>query len=347
MARSKGAALAAALLAGTILVAAATQASADPSPQSRDIVGVGSDTSQDALNYIADGYLNGASVIPGYNAAANARLASYNAITINGVTHDNIVLRGGKAPVQRPNGSGEGKTALRTNADVTFARSSSTLNSTEIGAGLVQVPFAVDGLKLAVSAVSTHAPATITPAQMVGIYQGTITSWSQIDASKSGTIVPLVPQSGSGTLSFFTAQLTAANGGTAVTLGANVKTMQEHDETVFSPSNSTVIPGTATTYGSVSADIVAPFSTGRASLNPTLVKVEGGFSARRALYNVVRSADTSTGWFTALFSANGYICSSGAQGAIAAAGFDQLAIADDGGVCGVPMTADTTNFTTN
>ncbi len=347
MARSKGAALAAALLAGTILVAAATQASADPAPQTRDVVGVGSDTSQDALNYIADGYKNGAVVAPGYNGAANARLVSFNAITINGVTHDNIILRAGKAPVQRPNGSSEGKAALLTSTDVTYARSSSTLTSTEISGGLVQVPFAVDGLKLAVSAVSTHAPATITPAQMVGIYQGTITNWSQIDASKSGIIVPLVPQSGSGTLSFFTGQLTAANGGTPVTLAATVKTMQEHDESVFSPSNTTVIPGTATTYGSVSADIVAPFSTGRASLNPTLVKVEGGFSAQRALYNVVRATDTTTTWFNAIFSANGYVCSSGAQGAIAAAGFSQLAIADDGGVCGVPTTAATTNLTSN
>lgn len=337
MKRTKAAIAAAALLAGAFSLVGAGSASADFVPQTRDIVGSGSDTSQFALNDIADGYVTGGLTKPGFNTLSAARLVSFDAITINGVVHDNIVVRPGTAAVQRPNGSGEGKTALINNASFSFARSSSALSTTEIAAGLQAVPFAIDGLKLAVAKGATHAPATITPAQMVGIYNGTYTNWSQLGGT-AGTIKAYIPQSGSGTRSFFEAQLKAANGGVAVTL-VNVTSSQEHDPAIFDSANAT--------YGADAINAVAPYSTGRALLDPSLVKLEGGFSAQRALYNVVRTADLGKSWFAGTFGPNGYLCSNAGKGAIENAGFTQLALPDDGGVCGAPTTGATTNFTAN
>ena len=341
MKRTKVAALATALVIGVGTVAGATSASADFTPQTRDIVGVGSDTSQFAVNYLADGVLVGGSLKVGYNGAASARLVSFDAMTTAGVVHDNIVLKTGKPAVQRPNGSGEGKTALLNNADVNFARASSSLNATEISGGLSQVPFALDGLKLAVSAQGSNAPTTITAAQMVAIYDGTYTNWSQVDPTKSGTIVAYIPQSGSGTRSFFVAQLQAANGGVAVTLRSDIKTSEEHDAKIFDHANADA------TIAANAVNAVAPFSTGRASFSPTLVSLESGFSAQRALYNVVRTADLTKPWFTTIFSATGFVCGTTGKSAIEAAGFKQLALPDDGGVCGTPTTAATTNFAVN
>lgn len=341
MKRTKAAVVATALLAGCISLSVATSASADVTPQAKDVIGAGSDTSQYALNYIADGYKasNGATKT-GYNATASARLISFDAITINNVTHDQIVLRPGKASVVRPNGSGEGKATLYSSpaSDFNFARSSSALSTAEVAANLQAVPFAVDGLKLAVAKSGTNAPATISAADMVKIYNGTYTNWSQLGGANA-PIVAYIPQTGSGTRSFFEAQLKAANGNVAVTLASTIKVSQEHDESIFDPASAT--------YGADAVNAVSPFSTGRGSLAPasTYVSFEAGFSAQRALYNVVRNADLTKSWFTSLFGTGGYICGGSAKAAIAAAGFSQLATPDNGGVCGVPTQAATSNFT--
>ena len=50
---------------------------------------------------------------------------------------------------------------------------------------------------------------------MVDIYKGDVTNWNQVGGT-AGVIKPLIPQAGSGTRSFFVAQLKAANGGVAV-----------------------------------------------------------------------------------------------------------------------------------
>ena len=338
MKRTKAAIAAAALLTGSLTLMGATAAFADSVPQARDVVGAGSDTSQFALNNIADGYTAAGVLKSGYNASNNARLVSFDAITINGVTHDSIQIRPGKAAIQRPNGSTEGKSALLANTDWSYARSSSALSATEVSSGLQAVPFAVDGLKLAVAKGATHAPATISAADMVKIYNGTYTNWNQLGGT-AGVIKAYIPQSGSGTRSFFEAQLKAANANVTVVIAPSILTSQEHDASIFDPADAT--------YGAAAIDAVAPFSTGRATFSPTLVKLEGGFSAQRALYNVVRSADLTKPFFGPVFGVNGYLCGSAAKGAIEAAGFDQLAIPDDGGVCGVPTTSATTNFLSN
>ena len=143
--------LAAATVAGTLLPMAvfAGPAFADYAPNSKDVVGVGSDTLQYMIDFMADGDAYG---YPGYNqlgnkyklvnidatADANARLAygvdggqATQAVCSPGtgstagtgnqtgtntgvpcVLNPTIVLRAGLQPIQRPNGSGAGFKAL-------------------------------------------------------------------------------------------------------------------------------------------------------------------------------------------------------------------------------------------
>jgi len=312
-------------LAMSTLALAATPAFAvytpDPddsvaAPVDADLVGVGSDTSQNALFRIAGGW----------NATAPASKIATFAATGGGT----IPIPNGE--ITRPNGSGAGKGLLYgagDDTDVDFARSSSAQSGAETAAGLQSFPFALDTLKMAVSNnVSSNAPATLTPAQIVSIYKGDVTNWSQLGGT-AGVIAPKIPQAGSGTRSFFTAQLQAANGGVAVTLAGSVAEVQEHDDTTVKND----------------ANAIAPFSKGRAELLGGTLQLLGGFSADRALYNVVRGADVNDATILSVFGSNGYVCSPAAKPLIEAAGFKQLFTPSKGGVCGQPTQSATSNFT--
>ncbi|MCL2091218.1 MAG: substrate-binding domain-containing protein [Micrococcales bacterium] len=332
---------AAAVLIGGMLAA---PASADPAPQTKDYVGVGSDTTQIALNAIADGYADPdfGFFITGYNAGASARVASFDAtnpLTGGKGATEFIQPRVGVNKIVRPDGSGAGKVLLygaSNNSAISFARSSSALNANEVAGSLVAYPFAVDEVAAAVAPGSSYAPAGLTPQQLVGIYEGTITNWSQVGGANVA-IVPLLPQSGSGTRTFFLDQLALAKG-SAVNVSSSVISddIQEHDPSVFVGRNGAVVP----------------FSVGRADLAPGSVKLAnvgaGAFDAKRGVYNVVRGSQANQAWATSLFGSNGYLCSSAAKDAIAAGGLTQLA-SPGTGECGVPYTttAGVTNFATS
>lgn len=322
--------LVAATLAATALtLAAAVPAHAadpdDPSftPVAADLIGVGSDTSQHAVHVLAEGTGSWGAQTP----APAFRIASF-AATGGGT----IPLPA--AAITRPNGSGAGKALLYgggNNVDIDFARSSSAQSAAETSAGLQSFPFALDTLAMAVSnSVPSHAPASLTPAQIVGIYDGSITDWSAVGGT-AGTIAPKIPQAGSGTRSFFTAQLQAINGGVAVTLAVSVAEVQEHDDTLVKND----------------PNAIAPFSVGRAQLLGTTLRIEAGWRADRALYNVVRGADLGRADIQAVFGSDGFFCSTAARTLIESSGFQQLARPSGGGVCGAPTQAATTNFTLN
>ena len=331
-----------ALVVSGLALAAAAPASADPSstPSATDIVGVGSDTIEFVVGQLAAG--RPADGLTGWNAAhPTQQIASFDATP----QPSTIVLRPGHAAVARPNGSGQGKATLfgaGDNPDVNFARSSSTLNASNGEAtSLTQFPFAVDGLKMAVSGlVTSNAPASLTAAQIVDIYKGTYKHWNEIDATWSSDFIhPLIPQSGSGTRSFFESELKAANGGVAVTYPAagggypGVVEAQEHSPTQIQGD----------------PDAIAPFSTARAQTlaTPANIKLLGGYQAKRAVYDVVRNADAASQWATDIFGPTGFFCSPAAKAIIEANGFAQLASVDNGGVCGVGGTTAVSNFTTN
>ncbi|GAA1915766.1 Ig-like domain repeat protein [Nocardioides hwasunensis] len=313
------------ILATALAVAAPAQADPAFVPDADDIVGVGSDTTMFAVSYLADGHAG----VAGYNAANPAqRLVSFDARTFdaagNQTNSANVTLRAGSAAIIRPNGSGGGKSLLygqANNADVSFARSSSGNNANETAANLQAFPFAKDTLAVA-TAPTSNAPATLTPAQIVGIYEGSITNWSQVGGA-SGVIKPLTPQTSSGTGDFFKKELDKIKGST-LTYGPSVTFVQEHDDApVKSDPNA-----------------IAPFSVGRAGLLGTL-RVEGGWQVDRALYNVVRQGDAGSAWAQGLFGPSGFVCSPAATSLILDAGFEQLLSSAQGGKCGVATTTAT------
>ena len=116
--------LAGALVAGATFLIGGV-ANADYAPQPSDIVGVGGDTPQYALSFLADGDYNGdagANATGDYNrlvtfnatADANGRTAYANGSTLTTplALNPTVVLRAGTAPVQRISSSGNAITAL-------------------------------------------------------------------------------------------------------------------------------------------------------------------------------------------------------------------------------------------
>jgi len=279
-----------------------------------DLVGVGSDTTQIVTRDLANAY----------NVdRTSGRIASFAA---DG-SPASVILRAGATAVTRPNGSGAGKKLLygvSDDANVTFARSSSTLSSAEIAAGLKQAAFAVDSLKMAIKSTGSNAPDDLTVADLVKIYEGKVTNWSEV-GGKSGVIKALIPQAGSGTRSFFEGQLKAANSGNPVVLVAT-ETQEHSDVDLKNDPNA-----------------IAPFSTARETAN---VKFVGGWKASRAVYNVVRSKDVGSTAITSIFGDAGFICSPAGRTVIESAGFEQLASTEKGGSCGEWVTDTVSNLKT-
>ena len=283
----------------------AAPASADYAPSTSDVVGVGSDTVQYAIDFMADGDYAGNT---GFNATArnklinfdatpdaNARLA-YGAGGLNGtsaatsncapgtggstgtgnnnathtgdrpcVLNPTIVLRAGLKPVQRPNGSGAGYNALKADVaagahNIDFARASSARTG---GATYSSVTLGTDVLAMLTSS-TTNAPAGgLTLAQLTEIYKCSAgyTDWSSanLGSGTAGTIIPLLPQVGSGTRSSF---LTAL-GLTDSTIGACTVNAEENDPEAIDASGS-------------AANAIEPMSSGR--LNMYLGKDSAGTS---------------------------------------------------------------------
>jgi ABC-type phosphate transport system substrate-binding protein len=281
---SKAKAGIAALGAVGICAAAVGPATADIYPQTNDVVGGGSDTIQYTLDFIMDGTIGG---FPGYNSnQPKNRVFSFDATADadgRGVYPANSttllpttsVMRAGTKPVPRPNGSSAGIRALYqapyigTNGspNVQFARSSriptcveNTAAQTAGYGGLHVYKFAADDLAMGTTP-STNAPAGLTPVQVLGIYTGQYTTWDQIPGNGGGssaTIIPLLPQSGSGTRSSFDADMKAANNGNTPTYSnPNIITTQESDWAQYD-----------TVSGATNVNNrIGPFSSGRIGLN--------------------------------------------------------------------------------
>jgi ABC-type phosphate transport system substrate-binding protein len=220
--------------AAAAVTMAVAPAMADPNPgtvpKPNNIVGVGSDTIQNVMDQFSHDY----------NATHTAnKLYSWDATNPKtGAVGDSIVTKSGCAAIPRPDGSSAGITALTTeNAKTSgdpcmdFARSSRDRTATDppyASGGIAFVDLAGDAVTWAANS-TTNAPANLTTAQLVKIYECTDTNWSQV-GGKSGTIKAFLPQSGSGTRAFF---LTALGGGvTPITPGPCVSspaTLEENE----------------------------------------------------------------------------------------------------------------------
>ncbi|MFJ6897228.1 Ig-like domain repeat protein [Streptomyces hokutonensis] len=215
--------VAAAVVSGTL--ALASPASADPTPAGtfRQLVGVGSDTTQDVTNALAGDTVNGTS----YSATAlkstsGAGIASYDAIEPGtGATGTKITTRSGGTTFLRPNGSGAGRTALSQSltgdldssgasvkGQVDFARSSGGPSSS--GTALTYIPMARDAVGVAVKGSGLD---TLTVKQLHDIYTGALTEVN------GQTVHPKIPQNGSGTRKFFLNAIGVADNAVPVNIG--------------------------------------------------------------------------------------------------------------------------------
>jgi ABC-type phosphate transport system substrate-binding protein len=215
------------------LIGVAGPALADPpsgtTPRATDAVSVGAQTTE----YLFDQFSSN------YNSAhkgGNPLWYAFDATNPStGVIGDPIVTKAGCTSIPRPNGSGAGITALDSNTTVPgstshycidFARSSSARNSNDppfAPGGVAFVSLAGDAVTWAArsqAAGGTDAPASLSVANLVKIFECTVTNWKQV-GGKNAPIQAFLPQTSSGTRTFW---LTALGGGTTpITPGACVQ----------------------------------------------------------------------------------------------------------------------------
>ncbi|MFC7219894.1 hypothetical protein ACFQLX_17235 [Streptomyces polyrhachis] len=299
------------VLAGACLIAGSIgtgMAIADPSgsPQYRDLAGVGSDTTEGVGNGLAAAVtVNGVRVIGSYDATGSAT-----------ITTKDPVAKPACKDLARPNGSGAGRTALINsqvagNGCIDFARSSS-LNLTAAPVGLTYVPMATDGLTYAVASSST-VPRKLTMAQLQAIYH---CDPAFVGTAPNYAINPYLPQSGSGTRSFWMSTMGITE--TQITNGqypclkdkAGGVPVQEHDGRFL--GNKDLVPFSIAQYQAQAGGTMNDFR-GSALLgsidgiSPTTLNSD--FTVKRDVYNVIPTAKEGTApWSTTFVGPGSLVC---------------------------------------
>jgi ABC-type phosphate transport system substrate-binding protein len=214
--------------AATALAVGLGPALADPpkgvTPGIDSVVGVGSNTTALVMDAISTSY----------NATKPKNfLFSWDAVNpTTGATGDTIVTKGTSGTdttcaIARPDGSGAGVTALSTTKTddgqpcINFARSSSPPSATS-PAGLVYVGFAKDAVTWVTTTHATGTPKSLTAAQLNKIYSantGHCLNWKDVGGTSTAAIEPALPQTSSGTRSFFLAAIGVTTPGTCTTNG--------------------------------------------------------------------------------------------------------------------------------
>lgn len=311
----------------TATLATTLPAHADYAPQPNDVVAVGGDTPQFDLSFGADGDTKGDL---GYNSTGNInRLVTFNATAdanaraayADGSTlaapkplNPTIVLRAGTHPVQRPSSSGAALAALvaDTGHEIDFVFSASEPTSAEqqaiasqhTGDYLHTVQLGTDAVEIAADD-TTNAPAHLTIAQLVDIYDGTATKWTDVGGTSSATILPLLPPSSSSITKTFEKDLQAANGNNPVTLAPDVQTVEQNDPTAITAqteSANAIVPFSSARLSLFNSgyftDPTVPFPGGSA-IDPGIKLLTGGSSYDSVVkhYVVFRESDTTDGPF--------------------------------------------------
>jgi ABC-type phosphate transport system substrate-binding protein len=209
-----------ALVAGTVTTAMAAPKDPSVTPRAIDYVGVGSNTTQFALDQISLDYNKtvtaGASHLYSFDATGSAK----------------IVTKAGCTAIVRPNGSSAGLKALTANTKtgkffcVDFGRSSSGRSTSAPPPGpngVAYVAFARDAVTYATRTAShggTDAPGNLTLANLTAIYTcaPNARNWKAF-GGKNATIKPFLPQASSGTRAFFLKTIGVTKEGSCVTTG--------------------------------------------------------------------------------------------------------------------------------
>lgn len=178
-----------------------------------DLQGTGSDTIEFVLDQLSLNYNSS----HGKDSATNPFLYSEDATNPKtGAIGDTVTLKKGCKSFARPDGSSAGILALTTeNANdgkaggrettcIDYARSSRDRQSSDPQykkGGVAFVTLAGDAVTYATQPKS-NAPKSLTPHQLFEIYTCKVRNWKAL-GGRSGTIMPFIPQTGSGTRAFF------------------------------------------------------------------------------------------------------------------------------------------------
>jgi ABC-type phosphate transport system substrate-binding protein len=272
--------------AATLTALAAGPALADPQPAGTvpaltDIVGAGSDTIQGVLDQLSIDYnkTNPANKLYSWDATNPSTGATGDTITEKASGSSDTICK-----TARPNGSGAGITAIGvTNTQdaghpcVDYARSSRGPQGSD-PAGLEWVALGEDAVTWSSpglgSGSSNPEPATLTEAQLVGIYTCQFTNWSQVGGANA-PIVPVLPQTNSGTRAFFLSAINA--GGAAITPGSCVVNgsitaagnpnsplpIEENSGVSSTDANGNLTTGNSTEFGTTASpnrNVIFPYS---------------------------------------------------------------------------------------
>ncbi len=211
----------------TTAVCVASAAVADPpkgvTPPHKSIVGTGSDTTQ--------------LVVDAFSTAYNKTNPTTKMYSFDAVGSATITEKSGCTAITRPNGSSAGITELeagtRPSGDTTdhcadFARSSRARTAGTDPGSILFVPFAIDGVTWSADNFtgSTHATPNLSTQQLTAIYScdasilnsklsGPVT-WKEVGGTSTDQIIPVIPQSSSGTRKFFLTQIGVTTLGSCV-----------------------------------------------------------------------------------------------------------------------------------
>lgn len=324
--RILAAALAATSVGTTAALVASTPApAADPT---HVITAAGSDTTEAVMAEVLTRF--GASVA-NVNASGVANIPAlpaspYTVPADNGCASRSYVTSGTPPTTYTaPNGSTAGKNALKdptnlTNGCVDIARSSSGPSGSD-PAEFRYFGFAKDAVSWA-AFNGGRAPATLTKTQIKGIYDCSYTNWNEVGGT-TGPIQRYLPQAGSGTRTFFIANILDGADPTTVSSGScpAVKLVQENNGAAVTSGDrpGAILPYSAgawiaqangatpnvrstTTVRAISVSgtnlqPVAPPSFGKYKPNATVIN-GGQFPGVRTVYNVLHT--NSVGYAEAL-----------------------------------------------
>jgi ABC-type phosphate transport system substrate-binding protein len=320
-----------AAVAATAVAMAAPSALADPpdhvTPRSIDVVGVGSNTSEDLLNQFSFDYNR-------THPRTRPQLYSWNALPTTAL----FTPKAGCKAITRAsaNGSSAGIALLVAGAKGArgafcedFARSSRARKPTDPGfkaGGIAFVKFARDAITYATRTRSTNAPRNLSTAELHAINSCTFRTWNQVGGTSHATIRAILPQSSSGTRSSFLADIGVATPGTCV---ISSPTLEENQglSPIFNNPNA-IVPFSIGKWIAQTRSLRFGAHVngvlGLNSINHTRPTVGSGIRTTinprfspgffRFLYNVVRYAvgtrDHIPSYLRGFFSSGGWVCTS-------------------------------------
>ncbi|MEV6761072.1 Ig-like domain repeat protein [Streptomyces sp. NPDC051105] len=267
--RSTAALVAAAVVAGGLALASPAYADPTPAGTFRQLVGVGSDTTQDVMNALAGDTVNGTSYAStALKSSTGAGLASYDAIG-----SATIQTRSGGPSFNRPNGSGPGRTALSDSltgdkfndttvaGQVDFARSSGGPTNL-VGNALTYIPFARDAVGVAVRGTGLD---TLTVGQLFDIYKAGSTH-----TLNGQTVHPVLPQLGSGTRKFFLAAIGLNEG----TVDTTLPTVQENQANAALTQDGALVPFSVGSWIAQNNHIAPDYSSNAVAAGAHLASIQ-------------------------------------------------------------------------